>query len=66
MVKFENQCCGCDADAYPCIGASCPYYEVKTYVCDCCGEEVRQGELYQFDGEELCIDCIKDRLEKVY
>ncbi len=52
-------------DLYPCIGASCFRRNVKIYECDNCGEEVEAGELYEFDGEQLCIDCIKGRLEAV-
>ena len=65
MVKYENDCCGCSVPAYPCIGNSCSYRHVPYLICDDCGEEVEQGELFEFDGEELCIDCIKKRLDVV-
>ena len=65
MIRYENQCCDCAVPAYPCLGASCHRRHVKIYECDNCNEEVDAGELYEFDGEQLCIDCIKERLEVV-
>lgn len=65
MVRIENQCCDCAVPGYPCIGFSCPRRHVRIYECDECKDEVDQGELFEFDGEELCIDCIKDRLDVV-
>lgn len=45
-----------------CIYEACPYYEVVRYYCDECGEE---SELYYWDGEQLCVDCILKQLERV-
>lgn len=59
MCKYENECVGCDL---PCMGTGCPNRNVPHYYCDDCGEE---DTLYEFDGEELCINCIKNRLTKV-
>ena len=59
MITYENQCAGCDI---PCIGAACSYRNVPCFYCDECGYE---ATLYHFDGEQLCLDCIKDRLDKV-
>lgn len=59
MVRVENDCCGCTA---PCLGSSCQLRAVKHYYCDKCDYE---GDIYYFDGKELCIDCIEKRLEKV-
>lgn len=59
MVKYENECVCCDL---PCMGTSCPNRNVPHYYCDDCGEE---DTLYEFDGEELCINCIKNRLTEV-
>lgn len=61
MKTFENDCVNCPDDM-GCLGNSCPYVNVPVYRCDCCEE---QAELYYFDGEELCIECIIERLEKV-
>lgn len=65
MVRIENQCCDCAVPGYPCMGSSCPRRHVRIYECDDCGAELEQGELYEYDGEELCIDCIKERLSVV-
>jgi hypothetical protein len=62
MIKYENECCGCATPNYPCIGESCPNRRVPHRYCDECGEE---DTLYEYDGEELCIECIKERLEEV-
>ena len=63
MVTTENECCGCAVPGFPCLGSSCPNRNVKHYYCDSCKEE--QEKIYEFDGKELCIDCIEKRLEVV-
>lgn len=60
MVKIESDCVDC---GLPCLYDSCPHYQVVVYECDDCGDEV--DSLYYFDGQELCIDCIELRLERV-
>lgn len=62
MRKVENDCCGCASPAYPCLGNSCPRRSVVHFYCDRCNEET---ELYHYEGEELCIECIEKSLEKV-
>lgn len=59
MIKTENECVGC---GLPCLGAGCPHRKVTRMYCDECGEET---DLYHYDGQELCIDCIAKTLEKV-
>lgn len=59
MIKIENECVDC---GLPCLYETCPYYAVSRFYCDECGDE---EELYWFDDEQLCIDCIKKRLERV-
>ena len=59
MVKYENECVDC---GLPCLGNSCPNRNVVRYYCDGCGEECNT---YIFDDEELCIDCIELRLDRV-
>ena len=63
MVVIQNECCDCAAPGYPCQGDSCPNRNVKHYYCDACKEEAEK--IYEFDGKELCIDCIEKRLEVV-
>lgn len=59
MKKTVNECVDC---GLPCLGKSCPNYFVTRYYCDKCGDE---APLYHYDGKELCIECIKELLEKV-
>lgn len=61
MINIENECVGCPPDM-GCLGKSCPYLDVPRFYCDECGDE---AELYWYEGEQLCIDCIEKRLEKV-
>ena len=60
MVRVESDCVDC---GLPCLYEACPHYQAFVYECDDCGEEV--NDLYNFDGLELCIDCIEHRLERV-
>ena len=41
-----------------CVG--CPHF-----YCDECGDEVDDGDLYYFDGAQLCLECIVEKLERV-
>ena len=59
MIEVTNECVDC---GLPCIGDACPYKNVKRFYCDRCGEET---EIYHYNGEELCIECIKSELEPV-
>lgn len=60
-IMIEDECVGCPADI-GCLGLQCPNRNVKHYYCDECEEE---EQLYYFEGKELCIECIKAKLEKV-
>lgn len=59
MRRLENDCVDC---GLPCIGYYCPYRNVTHFYCDDCGEE---EQLYEFEGDELCLCCIEKRLTKV-
>lgn len=61
MIKIENECVDCPPDI-GCLGSSCPYMNVPRFYCDQCNCE---EELYWFEDEQLCIDCIIEKLEKV-
>lgn len=65
MTYYENQCCDCATPAYPCLGDNCGLRHVKVYICDQCEFEVGYGDLFEYEGEELCIDCIQKRLTRV-
>ena len=58
MITIENECVGCPKEL-GCLGSSCPNREVTRHYCDECGEETK---LYEFEGKELCIDCIEKYL----
>lgn len=59
MVKIENDCVECDL---PCLGDDCPLRNSKHYYCDDCGDE---AEIYDYNGEELCVDCLLKRFKKI-
>ncbi len=62
MIIYENECVGCTDSGIPCMGKGCPNRRVPRFYCDECREE---ATLYDFDGRELCIDCIAENLEEV-
>lgn len=62
MIKYSNECCDCATENYPCRGERCELRNVAHLICDECKDE---DDIYEFDGEELCIHCIKKRLIKI-
>lgn len=58
MIVHENECVGCPPEM-SCIGTACPYYDVTRFYCDKCGKE---ETLYEFNGQELCIECVSKQL----
>lgn len=56
---YTNECCDCQL---PCIYKSCPNYQVEHFVCDKCKEE---GQLYHYNGYELCSNCVLKELDIV-
>lgn len=59
--RYEDECVNCPPEL-GCLGSDCPKKNVLHFYCDKCDEE---AELYHYDGKELCIECIKDMLERV-
>ena len=59
MVKYEDECLHCDT---VCIGDGCHNRMVPHCYCDRCGDEEK---LYEFDGRQLCKDCVIDLLDEV-
>lgn len=53
MTRIENDCVKC---GFPCMGDSCKYRNVEHYYCDRC--EYEADDLYEHDGDELCLDCL--------
>lgn len=58
MIEYTNDCVQC---GLPCFD-SCRYKNVPHLHCDRCGEE---ETLYEFDGEQLCAECVIESLRKV-
>lgn len=61
MTIYEDECVGCPT-YMGCLGQSCPNRNVPHIVCDHCRNE---DKIYEFDGEELCIECIIELLKEI-
>lgn len=61
MIEYENECVGCPPEI-GCLGKFCPNRRVPHLYCDECGEET---DLYWYEDEQLCADCVIDKLQKV-
>ena len=59
-IEYLDECVSCDL---PCLGSACPNRRVPHLYCDKCDEEV--DELYHYNGEQWCIECIKKDLGEV-
>ena len=57
MIKYENECVGCPQG---CV--HCGRDKTQHLYCDRCCED--SEELYVFDGEELCEECLLDMFDK--
>lgn len=64
-IWYEDECCDCATDGYPCRGSSCSNRNVPHYDCDDCKNEFDPDELYDYEGEMLCADCLLDRFETI-
>ena len=60
MRRTESGCVDC---GLPCIGSACGHYRVTVFVCDDCGED---GAEYVVDGDELCEECARIRLDEAF
>lgn len=60
MLRFENDCVGaCE----PCVG--CKFKKPQPhFYCDCCKEEI-DGTVYEYDGNDLCRECLLDAVPKI-
>ena len=58
-----NNCVDC---GLPCM-LFCPLRDDSyIYICDKCGAEVNPEDLYDYDGEEICADCLLEIVPKAY
>lgn len=62
MLKYEDYCCGCANDTYPCMGNDCPRKHVPVYICDSCGEEA----VYRSGDEDFCYSCLSKYLDECF
>ena len=63
MKVKVNNCVDCDL---PCM-IFCPLRDNSyEYICDECGEAVDADDLYEYDGKEICKDCLLDIVPKAY
>lgn len=62
-ICYEDECCGCATESYPCLGSACPNRNVPHLYCDKCEEEVE--ELYETENGQLCEECVLKMFEKV-
>ena len=62
MIKYENECVGCPKEM-GCLGDICPYKNIKRLYCDKCKADCE--ELYDYDGEELCEECLLNSFKKI-
>lgn len=62
-IQYRAACCGCATETYPCLGKQCPLQHTMHLFCDNCKEEC--NELYRYDEQELCEDCLLEQFEKV-
>lgn len=59
MIVIDSDCCNC---GLPCLYEGCTYYKIARFFCDDCDSE---ENLWYFEGQQLCADCILKRLEEV-
>lgn len=62
-IRYEDECCGCATESYPCLGSECPNRHVLHLYCDKCKEDVE--DLYETEDGQLCADCVLGMYEKV-
>lgn len=63
MVEYVDECVGCSTIYGSCLGAGCPHKHVPVLYCDKC--EANVEELYEYEGEQLCKECLLDTVPTV-
>lgn len=66
-MQYEDDCVGCDAPAYPCLGSDCKRRKVPHFYCDNCGDECEPEALYVYSQYDkwLCQSCLTDQFKTV-
>ena len=62
-VVMENNCVDCPAEL-ECFWDTCPNRQREVHYCDKCDEQMDLDEIYEVDGYELCLDCLKERSKR--
>ena len=62
---YENECIRCTTMGLPCLGEICGKKHVLYYFCDECKEYKEPSELYKYERQELCSDCLLAKFETV-
>ena len=62
LLAYEDECVGCP-DEFNCFGYLCQYRKIPHLYCDECKEEV--DCLYNYNGEEICQECLIEKFEKI-
>lgn len=65
MREVTDECLGCTSIGLPCVGEGCLLKRTTHYYCDRCEEEFEPKELYQYEGEEVCIECLLKDFERI-
>ena len=58
--RIENNCVGCPTYCVHCSRGR----DYRQYFCDRCGDNAADA-LYEFEGEELCFECVKGSLTEI-
>jgi hypothetical protein len=65
LVAYENQCCDCATESYPCIGNNCSMRHVRVLICDECKDEVDRLYVNPITNEQVCLDCLLKDIETI-
>lgn len=63
MIARINECVECPPEM-GCMGDSCPYRNILECTCDRCGEEIDEMTGYEYNGLQLCEECLLDAMVK--
>ena len=58
-IKYENYCSDCET-----CSPYCNRKHVPVWYCDRCGEE--NVDLFDYDGQELCEECVLKALPMIH
>ena len=62
MITYEDECVGCPTEM-GCMGSACPNRNVPHFYCDKCKDDVEK--LYNYDGDEICEECLLKEFEVI-